>query len=104
IQIRRDRDVAGGSEPARVLADVVVEAERLVQDDDAGPRPVPARGLDDVHRDHGSISTFRVPGDTRCSSASRVRSSGNVLVTTGSASTRPSVKSPIAPRQLPPDT
>ena len=44
VEIRGDREVARRGEPARVLADVVVEAERLVQDDDAGPRPVADRG------------------------------------------------------------
>ena len=63
-----------------MLADVVVEAEDLVQDD---RRPgLPRRG-------QGWIRTFSVPGVTSCSSASRVRSSGKAPVTSGSVCTRP---------------
>ena len=65
-EVGRDREVARGGEPAGVLADVVVEAERLVEHDDARPRPVADRRASaDVRREVrlGSISTFRVPGD-----------------------------------------
>ena len=56
------------------LADVVVEPEGLVQHDHAGPGAFADGREGEVV--HGAINTFRVPGLTSCSSASRVRSSG----------------------------